>query len=593
MSQMIKLTIDGIEVTVPEGTTALNAAKEIGIKIPTLCYLEDVHAHGICRLCLVEMTGRPNLLASCILEVTEGMELKTNTPRIHRARRTNLELILANHVKDCLSCDRSVDCELLAFAEKMNVDAYRFEEKVENRVIDDSAFAIVRDSGKCILCRRCITACQSIQTVNTIGVQQRGAATVIAPAFDSLSDAVCVNCGQCAAVCPVNAIYEKNEIGEVEAALANPEKFVVVQTAPAIRAALGETQGLPAGTCVTNKMVTALKILGFDAIFDTNYTADLTIIEEGTELLTRLKSALVDKNTKAILPMMTSCSPGWVKFLEHFFPDFVENVSTAKSPQQMMGTILKTYYAQKKNIDPKNMIVVSIMPCSAKKYEARRPEMRSSGYQDVDYVLTTRELGKLIKKYSIDFDNLPDSEFDNPLGTSSGAADIFANSGGVMEAALRTVHEIVTGKELPGENLHIKDLMDIYGIREAKICFKDCKPEYTWLEGVTAITAATSGLGNARKLMDQVQDGNSPYHFIEIMACPGGCIGGGGQPRITNDEVRKKRFDAILKEDEGKIIRKSHENPYIEELYKEFLGEPNGQKAHELLHTHYTKRSEY
>ncbi|MGL1891391.1 MAG: NADH-dependent [FeFe] hydrogenase, group A6 [Spirochaetaceae bacterium] len=591
MNENIKLTINGIQTVVAAGTTVLKAAKDIGINIPTLCHLPELHAHGICRICVVQVEGRPNLLAACVLQVTEGMVIDTNTAQIHKARKTALELMLSAHRKDCLSCDRSMDCELQELANQFRVDAYRFETSICDETIDQSSRSIVRDNSKCILCRRCITVCQDVQDIHAIGIMERGFSSLVQPAFENLGDTICINCGQCIAVCPVNAIYERDDIENVRAAINDPTKHVVVQTAPAIRAALGETQGLPPGTLVTKKMVTALNLLGFDSVFDTNFSADLTIIEEGTELLTRLKKAIVDKDNTVSLPMTTSCSPGWVKYLEHYFPELTANVSTAKSPQQMMGTIIKTYYAKSKNIDPKDIVSVSIMPCTAKKYEAARPEMRASGFQDVDYVLTTRELGKIIREHTIDFVNLHDSEFDDPLGRSSGAADIFANSGGVTEAAIRTVYELVTGKELPMDGLHVTDLMDIKGIREASLLFENCLPEYSWLNGVTARVAATSGLGNAKVLMEDVKAGKSPYHLIEVMGCPGGCISGGGQPRRSTEEVKKLRFRAIIQEDEGKQLRKSHENPLIKTIYHDFLGTPNSHKAHELLHTHYTKRT--
>lgn len=590
MNEKIKVTINGIQTQIPLGTTVLKAAKGIGINIPTLCHLPDIHAHGICRICVVEVEGRPNLLAACILQVMDGMVINTNTAEIHKARKTALELMLSAHRKDCLSCDRSMDCELQELANQFRVDAYRFETDISDETIDESSRSIVRDNSKCILCRRCITVCQEVQGVDAIGIMERGFHSVVQPAFENLGDTICINCGQCIAVCPVNAIYERDDIENVRDAINDPNKHVVVQTAPAIRAALGETQGLPPGTLVTNKMVTALKLLGFNSVFDTNFSADLTIIEEGTELLTRLKKVIVDKDSSVSLPMTTSCSPGWVKYLEHYFPELTSNVSTAKSPQQMMGAIIKTYYANRKNVDPKDIVSVSIMPCTAKKYEAARPEMRASGYQDVDYVLTTRELGKMIRENTIDFINLPNSEFDDPLGRSTGAADIFANSGGVTEAAIRTIYELVTGRELPMDGLHVKDLMDIKGIREASLLFENCLPEYSWLNGVTAKVAATSGMNNAKILMDAVKNGESPYHFIEVMGCPGGCISGGGQPRKTTEEVKKLRFSAIIQEDEGKQYRKSHNNPLIKTIYQDFLGQPNSHKAHELLHTHYTKR---
>ncbi len=591
MSDTVKLTIDRVEVEVPRGTRVIDAAREVGIKIPTLCYLAGVHEAGVCRVCVVEQEGRPNLLASCMLAAADGMVIRTNTPRVQRARRTAVELMLSDHVQDCLSCERSADCELQEVARDFGVDGKRFDQQPgAPRVVDRSSASLVRDSGKCILCRRCVTVCDQVQTVGTLGVQERGLDSVVAPAFTGLGDAVCVNCGQCAAVCPVNAIYEQDGIADVMAALLDPQKHVVVQTAPAIRAAIGETQGLAPGTLATGRMVTALRLLGFDAVFDTNFSADLTIMEEGMELLGRLQRALVDQDPAVALPMTTSCSPGWVKFLEHFFPAQIPNVSTAKSPQQMLGAVVKTFYAQQKGVAPADIVMVSVMPCTAKKYEAGRPEMSASGHADVDHVLTTRELGRLIRRYGIDFAALPDGAFDDPLGLGSGAADIFANSGGVSEAALRTVHELVTGRELPAENLHVRDLMDIHGIREIELTFSGCKPEYRWLEGVTAKVAATSGLGHARELMEQVAAGESPYHFIEVMACPGGCIGGGGQPRLTTDAVRRARFQAILAEDEGKALRKSHENPDIATIYAQFFGQPNSHRAHELLHTHYTAR---
>ncbi|MEZ4388547.1 MAG: NADH-dependent [FeFe] hydrogenase, group A6 [Candidatus Krumholzibacteriia bacterium] len=594
MSDTVKLKIDHMDVEVPRGTTVLEAARKLGLKIPTLCHLEGVHQQGVCRVCVVELEGRPNLLASCVLKADNGMRVRTNSMRVLRARNTVFELMLSDHHKDCLSCERNTDCELQELAMHLGVDAARFAEDLSTpRVLDISSQSLVRDSGKCILCRRCVSVCEQVQTVGTIGVQDRGSASTVAPAFVGLGDAVCVNCGQCAAVCPVNAIFEREHVHGVEAAIVDPTKHVVVQTAPAIRAAIGETMGMPAGSLVTGKLVTALKMMGFDAVFDTNWSADLTILEEGMELLGRLKRTLADGDASVALPMMTSCSPGWVKFLEHFYPQLTPNLSTAKSPQQMMGTIIKTYYAQNLGLLPEDIVVVSVMPCTAKKFEAGRPEMTDSGVRDVDYVITTRELGRMIRKNGFDFENLPDGVFDDPLGRSSGAADIFANSGGVMEAALRTVYEVVTGRELPFENLHVTDLMDIKGVREIEVAFADVREDYRWLEGVTARLAATSGLGNARGLMDKVAAGEGGYHFIEVMGCPGGCIGGGGQPRMTTDAVRRARFAAICAEDEGKPIRKSHENPMIKQIYDDFLGEPNSHKAHELLHTHYVQRSRY
>jgi iron-only hydrogenase group A len=587
---MPSLTIDNVGVTVPEGTTILDAARGAGIRIPTLCYLKDVQAIGACRVCLVEVEGARALVASCVMPVAEGMKVKTSTRRVREARRTVVELILSEHDGDCQTCNRSEDCELQTMARELGIKEITYAGAKGQHGLDTSTPALVRDTAKCILCRRCVTVCNQTQGVGGLFPQGRGFKTVIGPAFGcDLSEVVCVQCGQCSAVCPVGAISENDQIADVWAALDDPTKTVVVQTAPAIRAALGECFGYPAGTLVTGKMVSALRRLGFDAVFDTNFAADLTIIEEGTELLTRLKTALVDKKPVA-LPMFTSCSPGWIKFLEHFYPDMRANLSTCKSPQQMFGAVAKTYYAEKIGKKPEEIFVVSVMPCTAKKFEAQRDEMNSSGVRDVDVVLTTRELGRMIREAGLDFRSLPDETMDAPLGLSSGAADIFANTGGVMEAALRTAYELVTGRELPMPNLHVGPIAGLEGVKEASLKIEGTVPEWRFLEGVTLNVAVAHGLGNARALIERIKAGKASYHFIEVMTCPGGCIGGGGQPRVTTNEVRKARIAAIYKEDEGKQLRKSHANPTIAQIYAEFLGKPLGEKSHHLLHTHYVER---
>ncbi|MFA7204640.1 MAG: NADH-dependent [FeFe] hydrogenase, group A6 [Candidatus Caldatribacteriota bacterium] len=584
----IKIEINNIPMEVEKGTTILNAAKEIGIKIPTLCYLDGLQNPGSCRLCVVEVEGAATLLPACITEATEGMKIKTNSKRVRSARKVLLELILSSHPWECNTCDRNQDCELQTLAEEYGIREVRFQADIVKLPLDTSTPGIVRDPNKCILCRRCVVACQEVQKVSTLGPRYRGFDTIIGPGMvDMLNDAVCVQCGQCAAVCPVGAISECDDTEKVWEVLEDPTKFVVVQTAPAIRAALGECFNMPPGTLVKGRMVTALRRLGFDQVFDTNFAADLTIIEEGHELLTRLKKKLVDNDEDTKLPMFTSCSPGWINYMEHFYPELRDNVSTCKSPQQMFGAVAKTYFADKIGKKKEDMVVVSIMPCTAKKFECSRDEMTDSGTRDVDYVLTTRELGKMVKQAGIDFANLPDGEMDAPLGISTGAADIFANTGGVMEAALRTAYEVVTGKNLPFDKLHVTPVQGLEGVKEAQLTIKGALPEWKFLEGVTLKVAVAHGLGNANKVIESILKGEKEYHFIEIMTCPGGCIGGGGQPRLTTDEVRKARIQAIYKEDEGRELRKSHENPAIKQIYDEFLGKPLGEKSHHLLHTKY------
>ncbi len=589
---MVTLTINQKKFTVPENLTILEAAKENHILIPHFCYLEDVHQIGSCRICVVEIEGAKNLQPSCMVQVKEGMVVYTNSGRVKQARKLLYELMLSDHPRDCLSCSRNQNCEFQKLGELIQIDEFRFEGERSKSFVDYSSPSIIRDTAKCILCRRCVTVCNQIQEVGVLNVQKRGFKTVIGAADElPLNSVNCTFCGQCTTVCPVGALQEKDGISAVWKALFDKTKRVVIQTAPAIRAALGEEFGYEPGTLVTGKMVTALREMGFDDVFDTNFAADLTIIEEGHELLERVKATFSDKKT--VLPMITSCSPGWIKYIEHAFPEELDHLSTCKSPHMMLGALVKSYYAEKIGVEPENIFVVSVMPCTAKKFEITRPEMFNNGYPNVDAVLTTRELARMIKDAGIEFTQLGGSQFDNPLGMSTGAADIFATTGGVMEAALRTVYEVVTGKELPFDKLHVQPIMGLSQVKTAEITVDDPKPEFEFLKGVTIKIAVTSGLAGAKKLMEEVAIGKSPYHFIEVMGCPGGCISGGGQPRPTNNYVRKKRLEAIYEEDEGKEIRKSHDNPFITQIYEEYLKKPLGHKSHELLHTKYTKRGIY
>jgi len=584
--------INGKQVTAPEGVTIMEAAALNNVHIPNLCYLKDVHKIGACRVCVVEVEGSRNLMASCLVQVRDGMVIRTNTPKLREVRKILYQLTLSNHPKDCLSCPRNQCCELQSLGAELGVSESDYEGAMTGSFVDHSSPSISRDQSKCILCRRCVTVCNQIQKVGALNAQHRGFHTVISPAMEiPLGTTNCTNCGQCTVVCPVACLEERDATNAVWQALADPTKKVVVQTAPAIRVAIGEEFGDPPGTRVTGKLAAALKAMSFDYVFDTNFAADLTIMEEGTEFLGRVTKALTGEG--AVLPMISSCSPGWVKFVEHTFPDQLGHLSTCKSPHTMMGALVKSFFAEKQGIDPKDMFVVSIMPCTAKKFEINREEMQNGGYKNVDAVLTTRELARMIKASSIHWQTLEDSEFDNPLGLSTGAADIFGATGGVMEAALRTVYELVTGRELPFEGLHVTPIVGLEQIKEASLTIEKPLSQYSFLDGVAVKIAVTSGFAGAKILLDQVKDGNSPYHFIEVMGCPGGCISGGGQPRKVDDNIRKLRLKAIYDEDESKTLRKSHENPDIQRLYAEYLGEPNGHLSHELLHTHYVKRGKY
>lgn len=588
----MNITINGKMMEVQDGLTIMEAAKEAGIKIPSLCQYKDIHKYGSCRICVVEVEGMKNLQASCMAKVRDGMVIKTNSPKVRAARKVLYELLLSNHPKDCLNCQRNQNCELQQLGYELGVTESRLEGEMAKASIDISP-SITRDTSKCILCRRCVTVCNQVQHVGAIQAQNRGFETVISPAMGlPLNSTACAMCGQCTVVCPTGALQETDGLTPVWRAIADPKKRVVVQVAPAVRAALGEEFGMECGTPVTGKMASALHELGFDDVFDTLFSADLTIIEEGTELLGRLNDVLKE-GKEAALPMITSCSPGWIKHIEHRFPDELDHLSSCKSPHTMMGAVVKSFYAEKIGKDPKDMFVVSVMPCTAKKYEIQRPEMQVDGHPDVDAVLTTRELARMIKSAGIDFVNLPEGEFDAPLGLSTGAADIFGVTGGVMEAALRTVYELVTGRELPFEGLHVTPIVGMEQIKTASLLIEDVLPAFSHLEGVTVNIAVTSGLEGASILMKEVAAGTSPYHFIEVMGCPGGCVNGGGQPRTYVEGYREKRAKALYSEDERKTYRKSHENPDLQKLYDEFLGEANGHLAHKLLHTHYTKRGVY
>ena len=578
--EMVNIKINNMPLSVPKGISILEAARTAGIEIPTLCYLKKINEIGACRICMVEVKGARSLVTACVYPVNEGMEIFTNTERVRKSRKTTLELILSTHDRKCLSCIRSGTCELQQLCKEFGVDDEgRFDGANPVHEYDDSAIHMIRDNGKCILCRRCVAACQA-QHISVIGANARGFDTHIGSAFEKPLDSVaCVSCGQCIVNCPTGAIYEKDATAKVLEAINDPEKFVVVHTAPSIRVTLGECFGMHIGTNVQGKMVAALRRLGFDKVFDTDFGADLTIVEEANEFLGRVRNG-------GVLPMITSCSPGWIKYCEHYYPDMLDHLSSCKSPQQMSGAVIKTWYAEKMGIDPKDIVVVGIMPCTAKKFETKRENQSASGYPDVDYSLTTRELGRMIESAGIYFKHLPDEEFDNPLGDSTGAAVIFGATGGVMEAALRTAVEKLSGKEL--KSLDFTEVRGTEGIKEAS---------YT-VNGMEIKVCVVSGLANANTIMEKVKNGTADYHFIEIMGCPGGCVNGGGQPiqhAVVRNfvDLRARRAAALYEADKDMPLRKSHESEAVKRLYAEFLGEPGSHKAHEVLHTSYVARPKY
>ncbi len=593
----VSIEINDKKVTVPFGTTILEACKQNSIHVPTLCYHEDLCIAGNCRVCVVEVEGMKTLQTSCSFPITSSIKIKTSSEMVRKARRHIIDLLLSEHYGDCYACVRNNNCELQSLAKEYGVDSFTFGHvSAPYHEKDSSSFSVHRDMNKCVLCRRCVRTCIDLQEVGVLEAVNRGDKTKITTFLDKpLADVICINCGQCINRCPTGALYANDPTDEVWKAIDDPTKHVVIQTAPSPRAAIGEEFGLPAGISLTQELNTALKRIGFDRVFDTNFTADLTIMEEGTELLHRLKHKIVDGDTSVKLPQFTSCSPGWVKYIEHFYPEYLDHLSSAKSPQQMFGAIIKTFYAQEYWIDPKNIVSVALMPCSAKKFECNRPEMNSSGYKDVDYGLTSRELAKMIKEAGIKLTEMPKTSFDEPFGEASGAGLIFGATGGVMEAALRTVYELVTGRQVPFENLNIEPCRGFEGIKQASVKIEGCVPEYSFLEGVEFKFMVAHGTANAKIVMDMLKAGElDDVHFIEIMACPGGCLGGGGQPIPTSPEIRKKRAEAIYAEDAALPLRKSHENTYVKYIYERFFKEgPCSELSHKLLHTHYLKRGKY
>ena len=606
----VGISINGTEVKVPLGTTILEAAARVGVRIPTLCHHPDLCVAGVCRICSVEIEGQRTLQAACAYPVTAPIKVRTHTERVRRARRHILDLLLSEHVGDCYACGRNGTCELQSLAREYGVDFFRFGHQSQPvHEIDASSTSVVRDNNKCILCRRCVRTCIDLQEVGTIEVIERGARSHIGTFLEKpLGSVVCINCGQCINRCPTGALRANDPTDEVWAAIDDPAKHVVIQTAPSPRAAIGECFGLAPGRALTFELNTALRMCGFDRVFDTNFSADLTILEEGTELLLRLKKALLLREPGAAFPQFTSCSPGWVKYLEHFYPEFIPNLSTAKSPQQMFGAVIKTYYAEKHGIDPKDIVTVALMPCSAKKFECNRSEMAASGFKDVDYGLTTRELAKMISEAGLELPKLPKSDFDAPFGTATGSGVIFGATGGVMEAALRTVVELVCGVKVENlfEHAEIKPLRGFDGVRYLELPIQEVGevppmlahlfPHWRFLKGHTLKVAVAHGTANAKKVMEDIRRGGelSKCHFIEFMGCPGGCIGGGGQPIPTSPAIREARARAIYEEDRAYAVRKSHENPALLKLYEDFLTEgPCGARSHALLHTHYTPRGKY
>jgi len=593
----VTVEINEKKVSVPFGTTILEACKENQVHIPTLCHHPDLCIAGACRVCVVDVEGMRTLQTACSFPITSPLKIKTSTPMVRKARRHIIDLLLSEHYGECYSCVRNNNCELQALAKEYGVDSFTFGH-VDKPVfeIDKSSPSVIRDMNKCVLCKRCVRTCIDLQEVGVLEAIDRGGKTHIGTFYDkALADVICINCGQCINRCPTGALHANDPSDDIWAAIDDPKKHVVIQTAPSPRAAIGEEFGQAPGKSFTGELNTALRRIGFDKVFDTNFTADLTIMEEGTELLNRLKAALVDKDESVKLPQFTSCSPGWVKYIEHFYPEYIDHLSTAKSPQQMFGAVIKTFYAQESGVNSEDIVTVALMPCSAKKFECNRPEMNDSGFKDVDYGLTTREMAKMIREAGINLPEMPKTHFDYPFGDASGAGLIFGATGGVMEAALRTAYELVTGREVPFENLRIEPCRGFQGVKQASVKLENCLEKFNFLEGVEFKFVVAHGTANAKIVMEMLKRGElNDVHFVEIMACPGGCIGGGGQPIPTSEVIRTARAKAIYEEEESLPIRKSHENPHVNYIYQKFLTEgPCGHLSHKLLHTHYTKRGKF